>query len=253
MGTPTLPLKSQPSVATRLPQCAFQTPPRHTSSSHRHLSPIGAPTRPPSILPSRTSNIRSRPAAHSALSEHPCGAHQTHAASYHQLERRPLASSPGGGRHRPPQVGGRCPQGSDDPLSDLTVSDSGNAWSQTASRRREGRCHLRPRKGDQLHALSPRSAGRCRPEAGVPSRPRASSPSALRASAPPCGAVPTGGRRSYRFLSARLGDHHCFAVANPPGAPWRSECRRAPCLDLCPDGWPGWKPRQRVSASERPV
>ena len=90
MGTPTLPLKSQPSVATRLPQCAFQSPPRHTSSSHRHLSPIGTPT---------------------------------------------------SGRHRPPQAGDRCPPGSDDPLSDLTVSDSGNAWSQTASRRRAGQRH----------------------------------------------------------------------------------------------------------------
>ena len=267
MGTPTLPLKSQPSVATRLPQCAFQSPPRHISSSHRHLSPIGTPT---------------------------------------------------SGRHRPLQVGGRCPPGSDDPLSDLTVSDSGNAWSQTASRRRAGQRHpplsnphhlqeriarsalskplhaviqahtatyhqlerrppvgtarrrwavaarraatircpisrlataetrgLKPRhvagkavatfgpareinstrsrpapRGgagrrpafqavpallrQQLHALSPRCAGRCRPEVGVPSRPRDSSPSALRASAPLRGAVPAGGRRSKpspRFFS----------------------------------------------------
>ena len=77
----------------------------------------------------------------------------------------------------------------------------------------------------RLYAISLRFAQRCRPPPGELA----------------------GGRRSYRFLIARLGDHHCFAVANPPGAPWRSECRRAPCLDLCPDGWPGWKPRQRVS------
>ena len=64
----------------------------------------------------------------------------------------------------------------------------------------------------------------------------------------------SGDRRSYRFHSAHTGDFLLLrAVANPPGAPWRSQCQSAPCLDLCPDGWPGWRPRQRVSATECPV
>ena len=138
-----------------------------------------------------------RHASHRALSNPPRCAHQSHTATYHQLERRPLV---GTARHRR-AVAAHGAATIRQPPSLLATAEARDPNHPHVT----GQATLlQHQKGSQLYALPPRSAGRCRPEVGVPSRPRASSHSALRRFAPLRGAVPTRGRRSKpspRFFS----------------------------------------------------